>query len=157
MEGNRGCGFGRDTGTGFEGPGACPAEGAAFVGCGDEPEQQLGSGVVERGEPDFVDQDEVVAEQVFDHLAGGVVGQGAVEGLGQVGGGEGPDLVPGVDGGDAEGDQDLAFAPSGRADQAQVLPGGDPFQGGEVIQGRAGDGAGGPVQCLGGGERGGLC
>jgi hypothetical protein len=29
------------------------AEGAAFVGGRDEPEQQLGSGVVEGGEPDF--------------------------------------------------------------------------------------------------------
>jgi hypothetical protein len=30
------------------------AEGSAFVGGGDEPEQQLGSGVVQRGEPKLV-------------------------------------------------------------------------------------------------------
>ena len=133
------------------------AESAAFVGGGDEPEQQLGAGVVERGESYFVDQDEVVAEQVLDHAADGVVGQAAVEGLGQVGGGEVPDLAPSVDGVDAERDQDMAFAvpacPPGK-----ILPGGDPFQGREVVQGRAGDGARGPVQLIEGlddGERGG--
>ena len=83
----------------LERPVAGDAECAAFVGGGDEPEQQLGAGVVERGEPDFVDQDEVVAEQVVDDLADGVVGQAAVEGVDQVGGGEVADLVPGVDGG----------------------------------------------------------
>jgi hypothetical protein len=36
-------------------PVAGDAERAAFVGGGDEPEQQLGAGVVERREPDFVD------------------------------------------------------------------------------------------------------
>src|ERR1022692_3046944 len=115
------------------------------MGGRDQPEQQLGAGVVERGEPDFVDQDEVVAEQVLDDAAGGVVGQAAVEGLGQVGGGEVPDLVPGSDGSGAEGDQDVAFARAGRPDEAQILLGGDPFQGREVVQRRAGDGAGGAV------------
>ncbi len=95
---------------------------ASFVGGRDEPEQQLGAGVVERGEPCFVDQDQVVAEQGLDHFADGVVGQAAVESLGQVGGGEVPDLVPGVDGGDAEGDQDVALSCAGRPDQAQILP-----------------------------------
>ncbi len=80
--------------------------------------------------------------------AGGVVGQAAVEGLGQVGGGEVADLVPGVDGGDAEGDQDMALARAGRPDQAQILPGGDPFQRGEVVQGRAGDRARCAVQLV---------
>src|SRR5262249_51133190 len=106
------------------------------------------TGVVERGEPYFVNQDEVVAEQVLDHLADRVVGQATVEGVGQVGGGEVPDLVPGVDGSDAEGDQDVALARSGRPDQAQILLCRDPPQGGEVIQGRTGDGAGGPVQLV---------
>src|SRR5450755_1160443 len=114
-------------------PVAGHAESAAFVGGGDEPEQQLGAGVVERGEPYFVNQDQLVAEQVLDEAADGVVGQAAVEGLGGVGGGEVADLVPGVHGGDAEGDQDVAFARAGRPDQAQVLFRGDPFQGGEVV------------------------
>ena len=118
-----------------EGPVAGDAQRAAFVGGGDEAEQQLGAGVIERGEADFVDDDQVVAEQGVDDAADGVVGQAAVEGLGQVGGGEVADLVPGLDGGDAEGDQDVALAGAGRADQAQVLGGGDPFQRGEVVQG----------------------
>jgi hypothetical protein len=109
--------------------------GAAFAGGGDEPEQPLGAGVVEGGEPDFVEEDEVVAEQGFDHFPDAVVGQAAVEGVGQGGCGEVADLAPGPDGGDAEGDQDVALAGAGRPDRAQVLRGGDPFQGGEVVQG----------------------
>ena len=66
---------------------------------------------------------QVVAEQGVDDSPDGVVGQAAVEGLGQVGGGEVADLVPGLDGGDAEGDQDVALARAGRPDQAQVLLG----------------------------------
>jgi hypothetical protein len=99
------------------------SQGAAFVGGGDEPEQQLGDGVGEGGEPDFVDQDEVVAEQGLDHLPDAVVGQAAVGGVGQVGRGEVADLAPGADGGDAEGDQGVAFAGAARVDQAQVLGG----------------------------------
>jgi len=38
-----------------EGPVRADGERAPFVGCGDEPEQQLGAGVVEWREPDFVD------------------------------------------------------------------------------------------------------
>ena len=61
-------------------------QGAAFVGGGDEPEQQLGAGVVERREPDLVDDDQVVAEQGVDGFADGVVGQGTVEGADEIGG-----------------------------------------------------------------------
>ena len=65
-----------------EGPVGGDAQGPAFVGGGYQAEQQLGAGVVERGEADFVDDDQVVAEQGVDDLADGVVGQPAVEGLG---------------------------------------------------------------------------
>ena len=54
------------------------AESAAFVGGGDEPEQQLGAGVVEQGRTHKKGQDEVVAERFLDHAADGVVGQAAV-------------------------------------------------------------------------------
>ncbi len=37
------------------------ADRAAFVGGGDEPEQQLRTGVIERGEAQFVAYDELVA------------------------------------------------------------------------------------------------
>jgi hypothetical protein len=53
-----------------EWPVAGDVEGAVFVGSGDEPAQQVGAGVIERGEPDFVDQDQVDAEQVLDDAAG---------------------------------------------------------------------------------------
>ena len=53
-------------------------QGSAFVGARDEPEQQLGAGVVERGEAEFVEDDQVDPEQGFDDLADGVVGQAAV-------------------------------------------------------------------------------
>ena len=48
--------FGQEPAPGFEGPVGADAEGAAFVGGGDEPEQQLGAGVVQRGEAEFVDR-----------------------------------------------------------------------------------------------------
>jgi hypothetical protein len=35
---------------------------AAFVGGGDEPEQQLGAGVIQRCEADFVEDHQVVTE-----------------------------------------------------------------------------------------------
>ena len=82
---------------------AMPRE-RAFVGGRDEPEQQLGAGVVQRCEAELVDQDQVVAQQGVDDLADGVVGQASVERLDQIGG-EVPDPVPGLDGGDAEGER----------------------------------------------------
>ena len=48
--------FGQEPAPGLEGPVRADAEGAAFVGGGDEPEQQLGAGVVQRGEAEFVDR-----------------------------------------------------------------------------------------------------
>ena len=69
-------------------------QGSSFVGGGDEPEQQLRAGVVQRGESQFVDQDHVVAEQGGDDPADAVVGQPAVQGIDEVGGGEVFDLCP---------------------------------------------------------------
>ena len=79
--------------------------------------------------PELVDQDEVVAEQGVDDLADGVVGQAAVEGLDEVGGGEVPDPVPVLDGGDAERDEHVGLPGAGGPDQADVLRGPDPLQG----------------------------
>jgi hypothetical protein len=39
----------------LEGPMGGYGQGAAFVGGGHKPEQQLGAGVIERGEPDLID------------------------------------------------------------------------------------------------------
>ena len=57
------------------------------------------------GEPDFVDDHEVGAQQAVDDPADGVVGQAAVEGVDQVGGGEVAHLVTGMDGGVTEPDE----------------------------------------------------
>ena len=51
-----------------------------------------------------LDDDDVVAEQVLDHATDGVVGHGPVEGLHEVGRGEVPNLVTGLDGGVAQGE-----------------------------------------------------
>ena len=47
--------LGQEPAPGFEGPVAGDAQRAAFVCGGDEAEQQLGAGVIQRREPDFVD------------------------------------------------------------------------------------------------------
>ena len=57
----------------------------------------------------------------FDDAADGVVGEAAVEGLDELGGGEVADPVAGVDGGVAEGDEEVALAGAGGADEAHVL------------------------------------
>ena len=106
-----------------EGPVAGDAQGTAFAGSGDDAEQQLRAGVVQWREPDFVDEDQLVAEQGVDDAADGVAGQAAVEGLGELGGGVVADLVPGRDGGGTERDQQVALARAGRPGQAQVSPG----------------------------------
>jgi hypothetical protein len=97
--------FGEEAAPLVEGPVGADGQGAAFVGGGDEAEQQLGAGVVQRGEAEFVEDDQVVAQQAVDEAADGVVGQSAVEGLDEVGGGVVPDAVAVLDGGDAECDE----------------------------------------------------
>ena len=96
QQADRGGVFGQEPAPGFEGPVAGDAQGAAFVGGGDEPEQQLRAGVVQRGEPDFVADEQVVAEQGVDDSSDAVVGQAAVEGFDELGGGEVADSVPGA-------------------------------------------------------------
>ena len=123
--------FGQEPSPGFEWPVGADAEAAAFVGGGDEPEQQLGGGVVQRGEPEFVADDQIVAEQVVDDFADAVVGQPAVEGVDQVGGGQVAHLVAGVDRGRCPSASSRCDLPgAGGPDQAQVLRGPDPFEGG---------------------------
>lgn len=57
--------------------GAIATEGS-FVGGGDEPEHELAAGVVERGEADLVDDNQLVAAHGLDGASDGVVGDGAV-------------------------------------------------------------------------------
>ena len=57
----------------YEGPVARDRQVAPFVGRGEEPEQQLAAGAVERDEPDL-DDDEVVAQDGLDEPSDAVVG-----------------------------------------------------------------------------------
>jgi len=66
--------FGQEPARVLEGVVGGDAQGSAFVGGGDEPEEQLGAGVVQGREADLVDQDEVVAQQGLDGFPDGVVG-----------------------------------------------------------------------------------
>jgi hypothetical protein len=54
-DGDGGGVFGQEAAPVLEGPVGADGQGAAFVGGGDEAEQQLGAGVVQRCEPDLVD------------------------------------------------------------------------------------------------------
>ena len=94
---------------------------ALFVGGGDEPEQVVGGDAVKRGEAEVVDDDEVVAQEAFDQLADGVVGEAAVERFDQLVGLKEADLVPGGDRGPAEGLGEVALADSRRPGEAEVL------------------------------------
>jgi hypothetical protein len=51
------------------------AEGPALIGGGHESEEELGAGVVHRGEADLVDQDQVGFEDLLEDPADRVVGQ----------------------------------------------------------------------------------
>ena len=85
---------------------------------------------------------------VLDDPPDAVVGQAAVEGVDQLGGGEVADSVAGVDRGVTQSDQHVAFAGAGGADQHRVLAGADPFQGGQVVEGGGRDRRGGDVELV---------
>jgi len=121
---------------------------AAFVGGGDEAEQQLGAGGVQRGEADLVDQNDVVAQQLIDAAADAVVGDAAVEGLDQLGGGQVAHAVAGFDRGVAGGDEQVGLAGAGGADQAQVLGCADPLESREVAHGGLGHRGRGDVEAV---------
>jgi hypothetical protein len=78
----------------------------------------LASGVIERSESDFVDNDEVVSADLLDGFPDGVVRDRAVEVLDQVDCGEVSDSVPGGDCCPSETDQVVTFPGPGGADEA---------------------------------------
>ena len=65
----------------LEGPVRGDTEGSTLVGGGDEAEEELGAGVIHRGEADLVDQDEVGLQDPLEDTADRVVGQAPIEGL----------------------------------------------------------------------------
>jgi hypothetical protein len=91
-------------------------------------------GVVQRGEADLVNDDEVVAQQGVDDASDGVVGHASVELLDELGGGEVADLVSGRDGGVAERDEQVGLARAGRPDQTKILLLGYPFEAAQVVK-----------------------
>ena len=72
-------------------------------------------------------------QTVLDGSADGVVGDGAVEVLDELDGGEVADLVSGFDGGAAEPDEVVGLAGAGGADEAEVVGSADPVEGDEVV------------------------
>ena len=94
-----------------EGPVAGDPERHPLVGGCDEPEEELGTGVVHRGEADLVDHDEIRAQDLLDHLANRVVGEAPVEALDEFGGGEVADPPTGVDRSVAECDEEMWASP----------------------------------------------
>ncbi len=111
-----------------EGPVAGQPETAPLVGRGDEPEEQLGAGEVQRRKAQLIQNDQVHAQETVDELAHRVVGQPAVEGLDEIGRGEVADAQAGLDSGVTEADQQMGLAGTGRSHQDEVLLGPDPFE-----------------------------
>ena len=115
------CVIGQEASPVLERPVRGDTEGAAFVGGGDKAEEELGAGVIHRGEADLVDQDEVGFQYLLEDPADRVVGQAPIKGLDQLDRVEVADPEPGLDGRVTEGDEQVAFAGAGRADEAEVL------------------------------------
>ena len=76
--------------------------------------------MIERSEPDFVNDDEVVPADLLDGFSDGVIRDGAVEVLDQVDRGEVSDSVSGGDCCPPESDQVVAFPGPGGANEAQI-------------------------------------
>ena len=64
-----GAALGQEAAPFLEWPVACDREAEANVGGGDEAEQQLGAGAVQRCEPDLVADDQVLAQDGLDELS----------------------------------------------------------------------------------------
>ena len=109
---------------------------------------ELRAGVVERGEADLVDDDDLGAKDGVDDPTDGVVGQTAVERLDELGGGEVAHPPAGVDRRVAERHEQVALARPRRAEQTRVLLGRDPLEAGQVVERPARHRRGGLVELL---------
>ena len=79
---------------------------------------------------------EVGLEDLLDHPADGVVGQSAVEGLDEIGGGEVAHPLAGVDGVVSEGDEEVGLARPRRSHETEILLGPDPLEADQVVERR---------------------
>ncbi len=89
-----------------------------------------------------------MAQQLIDDAADAVVGDAAVEGFDELGGGQIADPMAGFDRGVAGGDEQMGLACAGGADQTQVLGCADPLESGEVVDGRLGHRGRGDVEAV---------
>ena len=83
----RGAGDAQECAPVLEWPVAGQPEAAPLIRGGDQAEEQLSTGLVERCEPDLIDQNQIVAQYTVDDAADGVVGETAIELFDQVGSG----------------------------------------------------------------------
>src|ERR1700716_3741298 len=86
------------------------AQATSLIGGGDEAEEQLRRGLVERSKADLVNQDHVVAQQAVNDAVDGVVRQSAVKLLDQVGGRGVAHAQAVFDGSQSDADQHMALA-----------------------------------------------
>ena len=107
-------------------------DGGAFVAGGDELEEQVGGFGFEGDVADFVDDDERVAAEAAELVveSAGAVGDG--EAVDPFGGGGEHDAVAGVAGADRQADGEVGLAGAGRAEEHDVVAGGDEVEGAEV-------------------------
>lgn len=119
-----------------EGPVAGETQAGLLVGGGDEEEEDLATGRIKGSEAELTHDDQVEVKQAVDEPADRVVSQTTAERLDHVGCGEVADVEADLDSGMAHSNEQVRLPGVGRADQAKVLLGADPFQPGEVVEGR---------------------
>ena len=104
----------------------------AFVAGGDELEEQVGGFGFEGDVADFVDDEQRVAAEAAELVVESAGGVGVGEAVDPFGGGGEGDAVAGVAGADAEADGEVGLAGAGRAEEHDVVAGGDEVEGAEV-------------------------
>src|SRR5579859_196044 len=123
----------------LERPVACQSQAAMLVGGGHEPKQQLRTGVIQGSKTQFIDQNQLVAQQLADQLANGVVGQSAVQRFDQISRHQVAHLHATFDGAYTAAQQRVRLARARRPNQEQILFGAYPLQRGDVLKGWARD------------------
>src|SRR5579859_463679 len=118
-----------------KGPVAGEAECTPLVGGSDEAEEELSPGKVEGRKAQFVEDDQVGAQEVVDDFADRVVSESAIQRLDQVGGGEIANSEAGVHGGMTETDEQVRLAGARWTNEDDILLGPDPLQRDQVVEG----------------------
>jgi hypothetical protein len=114
-------------------------ERASLISCGDEADEKLRADVVKRRKAEFIDHDQVRAQQTLYDPADAVIGETAIQQLNQRCRSEVAHPATSPDGRLAQVDEGVALADAGRSDENQVLASIDPFQRRQVVEGRLRD------------------